>query len=368
VRHLIVDFHVGCIQSLLATVHDDQSEIHIISYSNHNFLFTDLIQSAQHRADRFTRIRVAKALFGIQGVFSKRRDTNRALKERKVSFGRSRYDIVWCCFPPGIYKNLVNSKIAIKTVVVISHRMDLGIKLPSERKVFWQKIKCDLNSGFVTFVAANAYDAKYFEYYTETKIPVVDIHTPYIQIPLASPEMPILIGPSNISADTLLVQNLRDELPNIRTIKEIYLNYTYEDLAKHMAFIVLPYSIYSISIMELSRLGVPILIPTDEFLLANGLLIDVTLFPLYGTKAEISEFEEACTLMKPGPNCDCFNCRKFWLQFAFWKQLPNVIYWNSISELKLLIEGLENGYTPSESLVLPITLIQVSEINKDCSL
>ena len=258
----------------------------------------------------------------------------------------------------------MNSKIAIKTIVVISHRMDMGIRLPSKRKAFWQKIKRDLNSGLVTFVAANAYDAKYFEYYTETAIPVVEISAAYIQIPLTAAEMPVLIGPSHVSEASLLVERIKNVLPNIRTIKETYPSYTFDDLSKHKAFILLPYSIYSISIMELSRLGVPLLIPTDELMLDLSLLNDVTLFPLYGTKEEIYEFELPCTLENPGPNCDCFTCRKFWLQFAFWKQLPNVIYWNSISELKLLVEELDHGYGSFESLVSPITTIQISELKK----
>jgi hypothetical protein len=115
--------------------------------------------------------------------------------------------------------------------------------------------------------------------------------------------------------------------------------------------------------MELSRLGVSLLIPSDDFLLANDLLIDVTLFPIYGTKQDIGEYEQICSVEKPAPNCDCYTCRKFWLQFAFWKSLSNVVYWNSISELKLLVEKLNNGYELTETLMTSITKIYVSEID-----
>ncbi len=361
-KSLIVDFHVGCIQSLQATLEQVGHETHIASYSQHNFLIDDLIHSPKLRPNRLNRLRISIALFGYLGFLKKYQKTERALISRRFPLPKTSYDLVWCCFPPGIYGNIANSKIANKTLVVISHRMDLRISDPKDRKIFWDKVKFDLSSTSVIFVASNEYDAKYFEYYSGRVIPVVEIKTPYIKVPKSKPTLPILIGPAHVLANSSTVQAIRKILPELRTIKENYESFTYDQLAKHKAFVILPYSIYSISLLELSNLGTPLLVPSDEFLLAEGFLNDVTLFPLYGDYELIRQFEEPCTLSSPGPNCDCSLCRKYWLQFAFWKSLPNVLYWNSVSELKLLIEDLEANSESISSVPVSITRSRLNDI------
>ena len=343
-RSLVVDFHAGCIHSLYSTLEQDH-ETHIASYSQHDFVIEKILRKPGIQAGRLTSLRLTLALFGPLGLLQKFQNTKRALVDRRTFFGKPLYDIVWCCFPPGIYMNLVNSRIAAKTIVVISHRMDMGIHAPKDRANFWSKVKSDLSSCKVTFVAANQYDAKYFEYYTNVMVPIVEIQTPYSKVAVGIPELPALIGPSHINSDLSLVKAIKEAFPNIQTIKECYPSYGFDQLSRHKAFIILPYSVYSISMLELSNLGVPILVPSDELLLSVGLLNDVTLFPLYGNQQDIKKFENECSAKNPGPNCDCITCRKHWLQFAFWKSLPNAVSWNSISELKSLMEEIESSST-----------------------
>lgn len=361
-RSLIVDFHAGCIQSLQSTLEKSGHETHIISYSQHNFVIQELIDNPKMQPEKFSQIRISLALFGLLGFFKKFQTANLALKRRKWLFKKTRYDIVWCCFPPGIYRNITSSGVAKQTVVVISHRMDMGISKFEARANFWNEVKHDLELGKTKFVAANQYDAKYFEYYTKTIIPVIDIQTSYVIKSENFPKLPVLIGPSHVSSDMAFVREIKRVIPNVQTIKESYSTYTHEQLSLHKAFILLPYSTYSISLLELSNLGAPILVPSDDFLLKLGLLNDVMLFPLYGSQEEIRRFEESCNSNNPGPNCDCSPCRKYWLQFAFWKTLPNIVYWDSLTELATIVSRLNNSQRIQPANQPSIKKVTINEI------
>lgn len=361
-QSLIVDFHVGCIQSLQSTLERQGHETHVISYSQHNFVIEHLIQDSKNQPSRLSRFRTTVSLFGFLGLLKKYQKTKRAIRNRRPIGSKSIYDIVWCCFPPGIYTNLANSKLARRTIVVISHRMDMGFEKTEHRDKFWKKVIRDSSNPDLTFVASNEYDAKYFEYYSNTPIPVIEIETPYIQIPALSPDLPVLIGPSHVNAESQLVKKIRQNFPEIKTIKENYSSYSFDQLSRHKAFILLPYSIYSISLLELSSLGVPILVPSDEFLISSGILNDVSLFPLYGSQEKISKFEKSCSVESPGPNCDCTRCRKYWLQFAFWKSLPNVLYWESIADLGMFVNDIENNIEVSTPPVSVLTRTKLKDI------
>ena len=108
---------------------------------------------------------------------------------------------------------------------------------------------------------------------------------------------------------------------------------------------MLPYSIYSISILELSNLRIPLYFPTDELIIQLGLLKDVRLHPLYADKDAVMSFEVLNCNEVANPNCDCFSCQIHWLKFAYWKDLDNVIYWTSVEDLasKLKIISLEGS-------------------------
>jgi hypothetical protein len=219
-QSLIVDFHVGCIQSLQSTLERQGHETHVISFSQHNFVIEGLIYDPKNQPNALSRLRTTVSLFGFLGLLKKYQKTKRAIRARRSFCSKSSYDIIWCCFPPGIYRNLANSKLARRTIVVISHRMDMGFKKAKERNKFWEKVISDLSNPNLTFVASNKYDAMYFEYYSNTPIPVVEIETPYIQIPDHAPDLPILIGPSHVNAESQLVKKIKQDFPEIKTIKE----------------------------------------------------------------------------------------------------------------------------------------------------
>jgi hypothetical protein len=308
---LLVDFHAGCIQTLgkglLAAGHN----LDIVSYSRHNHILDDDIKAClipspfdYHSIDDF--------LSGEAGGFE------------------TAYDVAIGTFPPGIYGALVASGIADKVLVYINHRMDLHVKPASRRREFWKQVRLDELRGRARFIAAHSFDAAYFEHYAGLPIPTVlpALLGDYSHI---QRDREIVIGPVHLMPPAPILEGLRPIYGQVKTIKETYANYRLIDLARHKAAIVLPYSTYSQSVLELSDLGVSLLIPSHKWLLEHGGLNDVRLAPLYTSEEDGYEGHGS-------PNSPNVDDRLKWLQYAHWQELPNVYRWNNLEELRALMK------------------------------
>jgi hypothetical protein len=89
----------------------------------------------------------------------------------------------------------------------------------------------------------------------------------------------------------------------------------------------------------------PILMPTDRWLLANGGLDDVQLYPLYGNQDDVLAYER-----QGGPNDPSIDARLKWGQYAYWRSCPNIYYWDNLDELgDLLACDAFDNYVPRNS-------------------
>ena len=319
---LLLDFHAGCIQTLgkglIAAGHD----LDIVSLSRHNHILDDDI-----------RQRLIETPFGYRSIDDFIHGT--------ATGKECAYDVAIGTFPPGIYGALAASGIATHTLVYINHRMDLHVKPASARIEFWRKVRVDALSQKVTFVAAHTFDAAYFEHYTGLAIPTVfpALLGDYSHF---KRDREIVIGPVHLMPPAPILEALKPHIPHIKTIRQTYQAYEISDLAQHKAAIVLPYSTYSQSVLELSDLGVPLLIPSHEWLLANGGLNDVRLAPLYTSDEDGAEGIGS-------PNSADTTDRLRWLKYAHWEELPNVYRWNDEKELRALmaLEEYPNYQAPN---------------------
>lgn len=308
---LFVDYHAGCIQTLTAALLEAGHDVDVVSYSRHNHILRPEI-SACLIPSPFADASMDTFLY-----------SNQYRCEQA-------YDLAIGTFPPGIYGAIAASGIAGHTLVYVNHRMDLHIKPASKRSEFWQKVRLDALSKKVTFVAAHTFDAAYFEYYTHVAIPTV---FPALigDLPAFNPSREVIIGPSHLEAHSEPVRAINGLSMGLKTIRQTYPNYELADLASHRAAIVLPYSTYSQSVLELSDLGLPLLIPSDRWLLANGGLNDVRLAPLYTSEEDGREIAGS-------PNSPELDDRLFWAKYAHWNDLPNVYRWNDLDELRALVK------------------------------
>jgi hypothetical protein len=118
-------------------------------------------------------------------------------------------------------------------------------------------------------------------------------------------------------------------------IKTIYKNYNYYDLVKHKANVLFPYSVFSISMIELYELNIPTFVPSDNLLLESGIMNDVSLFPLYCDESYMKVLDKPNNISphKFSPNSYNINDKKYWLQYSYFKQKNNIIYWDSPEDL-----------------------------------
>jgi hypothetical protein len=308
---LFVDYHAGCIQTLTAALLKAGHQVDVVSYSRHNHILRPEI-AACLKPSPFGSKTIDDFLYGTASGYEQA------------------YDLAIGTFPPGIYGALIASGIAAHILIYVNHRMDLHVKPASRRIDFWKQVHRDALSGKVTFVAAHTYDAAYFEYYTH--IPIRTVFPALVEdLPPFTGKGEVIIGPSHLEASSQPLRALNGIGGQIKTIRQHYPHYQLTDLANHRAAIVLPYSTYSQSVLELSDLGLPLLIPSDQWLLDNGGLNDVRLAPLYTSDEDGNEIEGS-------PNSALRQDRLKWIRYAHWNDLPNVYRWNDINELRALIK------------------------------
>jgi hypothetical protein len=198
-RVLIADYHAGCIETVAGVLTADKLDIY--SRSNHN---------------RYLTPDVAKHL---------------------VAEPDGHYDWSISMFPPKFYQDMKARDVADKYLVYISHRADLWLSKPDERRQFWRQFAADIESGLVTAVASNEFDARYVEHYIG--------HLPPVVMPATGTgsdigDGQVLVAPVNIRPDSPMLAAIATL--SLATVRQRYPFYERSDLAKHRAIVMLPYS------------------------------------------------------------------------------------------------------------------------------
>lgn len=378
VKSLIVDFHAGCISVLASSLTQLGDDVKVLSLTNHGWVIkknglrrtlqrprsrqielSRLGLTSENRLSRrfLRRVRARRNSLVLPGATSNSRPHEAVMVPTSITRGLALYDIAWIAFPPALYRRVLASGIAKHVVVYVSHRMDLWVQTAVNRAQFWDELRDDVETGRVSLVAANAFDAKYISHYIGFEPLVAAPATPYLtsQVPSrVKVDRPVLLGPPHLNLTSSFIIDLRNSIQSsLDAIPEVYKRFEFRDLVRHKAIVFIPYSIYSISIVELANLGVPLLMPSDEWLIASGALDDVRLAPIYETEEASREFEAQSSSDFPSPNSGDTSDRLHWLKFAFWKSLPNIHYWSSPEELDSLITKFNSTdslrFTPRQS-------------------
>lgn len=346
-KSLIVDFHGGCISVLSGMIATSgRSKVEILAITDQTKIlkangYSELSLSDGKRKYYLRRLGIWNSLNLNQSkIKAAVKPSSFVGLYRNLVPSPPEYDLAWVSFPPALYQRVLDSRIARKVVVYVSHRADLWLSKTSERRKFWARFTKDITSGKVLAIASNEYDQQYVRFYTGLTIPLVKPvpHHALTENRLAK-RSTFLLGPTNLNLDRPVISEVLSQVPNLISVRVQYSNFTFEDLSSHQGIVVLPYSIYSISLVEYEFLDIPIFIPSDRWLIENGFLDDVCLFPLYGNRREIQSYEGDRFIN--GPNSNEIST---WLKFAYWKNTNNTFVWDSIEELQHLLA------TPTSSL------------------
>lgn len=203
------------------------------------------------------------------------------------------------------------------------------------------------------FIAAGGrYDQEYIKYYTGLDaifLPANSLWYAFDVTNFTQTRTEILVGPLQHRAHPFIV-NMTNAASDVNssfrfaTAKSLYGEYRLQQIANHRAIILLPYAVLSYGITELYALGIPIFVPSIDFIVQLNIVRDRTLLDSFYCGRKL-KFED---MPKQHPNSHhpfspedkiSPKAMAYWLQFADYYQLPHI---QTFSSWPNLIEKLSS--------------------------
>jgi hypothetical protein len=269
------------------------------------------------------------------------------------------YEYFLCSFPPSIgllFIKLANS-LGKRMILNVAHRFNIGVDSPRKNREVLSMIEEVHSSNHHVLFIMSDYDYHYIRYYLG--IEPVHLHLSCFHIPLkcSHPSKPeILVGPAHVknlgpfqSEDDMnkkmaqLSINRAEKPLFYSHMKGLYPNYEFNQLQRHPAVVLFPYSAFSISMAELYELNIPMFVPSNELLIKHGQMTDRTLFPIYCTESQFSAFETEpkCGDFGFSPNNNSAKAQDYWLEYCYFNNRENIVTWNSPEDLSEKLSGCD---------------------------
>ena len=192
--------------------------------------------------------------------------------------------------------------------------------------------------------SATAYDAAYMNYYTGLRPLVLRMNVLFYASWRMFPPPPhekmrreILVGP--LQRDTVL---FGDEIAHacggrftFATARKLYGRFELQHLVQHRAAVLFPYTAHSsFGIAEIYALGVPVFVPSPEFLQQLGIVNDrlMTSTDYCGPGAWFAP-RHPQSLHAPNPEAAGGESELYWLRLAEYYQLPHITTFSSFADL-----------------------------------
>ena len=261
-------------------------------------------------------------------------------------------DICMCFHPSAMCELFM--PLGKRLFVVATTRYELGRESPEEWKQWNSNLK-NIASDPKNFIAANnLYDAKYIEYFTGLNVEVMASWVP-MATRYSGISKDILVAIHNYEYAQGFAENtasnphtIWDELgqvsPRLKDLRQKYGNYQYAQLAENPAIVHIPYQVSVMSLFEQYQMGIPILVPTPQFLWTLHNKYNVVSQRTWeqvrhkkrprGSPISASPKFMGC----PDPNNDKDrDAFLYWVKFGDFWQFPHIIQFDSWSDLKKII-------------------------------
>ena len=384
---LVCDFHIGLNMAQSALINNLKAECDMLSLSHHAIKY--LPQTSTHiqwnkdhffkttnnlfnrRHKRFVTSLLNALNFRIPLSWDvntwSRLKTKRLIRELGEEFIEKHflpYDAFVVSFPPVFahFFFVLAEKYDKQLILNLGHRFNIRISSAVENQHMLVMMKFIHEHPVHILASGFEYDLHYTEYYLNIKpikLPVICSH---LSLEVPQPELEtILVGPAHFRN-----QNIERELNQFSIkwhqrkgektlefalIKNIYPHYRYDDLTRHPAIVLFPYSAYSISMMELYELNIPFFVPSPEFIIKHKLMNDRVLYPIYCSEKEYSAFDMPTVSDIPySPNSYAYDDQMYWLPFSFFYQVKNAIVWDSFEDLFEKISSADFGNISQQML------------------
>ena len=190
-------------------------------------------------------------------------------------------------FPPARIEALAKLPDQVRLIMNVGHRIHIHVA-PERLEEITSAVRSMATDPRYILATMSEYDYHYTKYYTGVelrRLPVVCAHldAAVLDGPYAPKSRTVLVGPSH-NLDTIIgFENDLTELNRLSAeyasrhgfeaytfefIKKVYPGNTAapENLARHPAVLMNPYSAFSISMVELYQMNIPFFVPSDELL------------------------------------------------------------------------------------------------------
>jgi hypothetical protein len=261
------------------------------------------------------------------------------------------FDTVLVSFPPIFIELFHNVTFKKPKILNAGHR--LHIRIINDRS-FVETLKDEVNKRNIIVASMSHYDTEYIKHYTE--IMPIELYPTCLYLPRNIEYNPlreeILIGPVNagivypfesIDHMNIISKSMGFDLV-FKKIHDIYPKYNFKDLLNHRAIVLFPYSVFSISMIELYELNIPMFVPSKQLLLLTNLIKDCCLYPYYSSESEMKymDIPNKESVHKYSPNSYNIEDRSYWLEYSYFYQKKNIIVWEDPLDLfnKLITTNL----------------------------
>jgi len=253
-------------------------------------------------------------------------------------------DIVMCFHPSAMCELFM--PLRKRLFVVATTRYETGRHSKAEWLAWNANLKRIAADPKNVVAANNLYDAKYIEYFTGIE-PVLWPSVTTMEARYNATSTDILVPAMHSPGRKALWARLRQVSPRFVPLKTKYGHYTYEQLCENTAILHLPYQTSIMSLFEQYAMGIPILVPSPEFL-----------WDLHDEHDLVTErtWERVRTGKRPtgsalpgvdkadvhDPNNDR-NKDAFlhWIRYADFYQWPHILTFDSWDGLRTLIDATD---------------------------
>jgi hypothetical protein len=326
-RIVISDYHVGCHKWQQAILEELGHTVDIMSFAGSRYEF-----------------RQTPPLFISMDSFQKSNITNITpiTNDEDIQAISQRYDTALISFPPSFYTFFRNIPFKFPLLVNIGHRVHIHTPNPLQ---FIEALKKDISDNIVNATAMSTYDKEYVKHYLGLDLPELPVTCFYLPRDKSySPNRPeILIGPAHANMSNIKHITSIEDMNKVGSqfglqfacIKSLYSHYIFEDLLQHRAVVLFPYSAFSISMVELYELGIPMFAPSKRLMSESALMQDAALYPFYMSSSKMNEVDipHKDTPHPYSPNLYNKDDMMYWQAFTFFNTRKHIIYWDSVDDL-----------------------------------
>jgi hypothetical protein len=277
-----------------------------------------------------------------------------------------RADAVLCFHPSAMCELFM--ELPPRKFVIASTRYEMGRHSPSEWTLWNENLKKIAADPRNIVAANNKYDAEYIRYFTGLD-PVIIPSTIDMPDRYAPEKKTFLLATVHGKHAGTLTRQVARQFPTVLPMKTAYPGlYEYRDLCKHLGIVHLPYQTSIMSLFEQYAMGIPVLVPSPEFMwelrMSDDLMMERTwdrvIKNVHPSKSPIPGVNASV----PDPNNDVDKAAfLYWVRFADFYLWPGIKTFGSWSELTRLTTV--TGWTAESSkAMLTYHKVQKAEMRR----